>query len=209
VQRTYALNDESAVVVCDYGKAARPKIPFPYYAEAWTGLEYSVAAMMFYAGMVDQGLEYIENLRARYDGEKRNPWDEAECGHHYARAMASWTGVVALSGFEYDGARSAVIAVPRLPHGEFQCFWSTGTGWGTFAYKTEAPGRKSLTLKVLAGKLPCRSIEMTGMGDVTCGGSYGRLQAHAVEIREGRTVYQLDELVVIGEGKELSLEVRA
>jgi len=34
VQRTYALNDEAAVVVCDYGKAERPQIPFPYYAES-------------------------------------------------------------------------------------------------------------------------------------------------------------------------------
>ena len=41
VERTYALNDEAAVVVCDYGKAERPHIPFPYYAEAWTGQEYS------------------------------------------------------------------------------------------------------------------------------------------------------------------------
>jgi non-lysosomal glucosylceramidase len=39
VQRTYALNDEAGVVVCDYGRSERPRIPFPYYAEVWTGLE--------------------------------------------------------------------------------------------------------------------------------------------------------------------------
>ncbi|WP_263350441.1 non-lysosomal glucosylceramidase [Acidicapsa acidisoli] len=209
VQRTYALNEEAAVVVCDYGKAVRPKIPFPYYAEAWTGLEYSLAALMFHAEMVAQGVEVVENLRARYDGEKRNPWDEAECGHHYARAMASWTSVVALSGFEYDGAKAAVVAAPRVPHAEFKCFWSTGTGWGTFAYSKEGAGVSYLTIKVLAGKLPCRSIEMTATGSVTCSGSYGRIKAHAVQSRDGRTVYQLDELVVIAEGKEFSLEVQA
>ena len=117
VQRTYALNDEAAVVVCDYGKAPRPHIPFPYYAEAWTGLEHSTAALMFYSGMIPQGVEYVENLRARYDGVKRNPWDEAECGHHYARAMSSWSSVVALSGFHYEGDRAHVVAMPRLPHG--------------------------------------------------------------------------------------------
>ena len=59
VERTYALNDEAAVVVCDYGKAERPHIPFPYFAEAWTGLEYPTAALMMYWGMVEQGVEIV------------------------------------------------------------------------------------------------------------------------------------------------------
>src|ERR1035438_3566947 len=82
VERTYVLNDEAAVVVCDYGKAPRPRIPFPYYAEAWTGQEYLVAALMMNWGMVEEGVACVRNIRARYDGEKRNPWDEPECGHH-------------------------------------------------------------------------------------------------------------------------------
>ena len=128
VARTYVLNDEAAVVICDYGTAERPRIPFPYYSEAWTGLEYTVAALMMNWGMVEEGVECVKNVRLRYDGERRNPWDEAECGHHYARAMSSWSTVVALSGFFYDGAKSAVTAIPRLPHDRFDCFWATATG---------------------------------------------------------------------------------
>jgi non-lysosomal glucosylceramidase len=124
-ERTFALNDEAAMVICDYGITTRPRIPFPYFAEVMTGFEYSTAALMLYSGMTDEGTECIHNIRARYDGEKRNPWDEAECGHHYARAMASWTSVVALSGFYYDGATAHVTAVPRIPHRTFQCFWAT------------------------------------------------------------------------------------
>jgi non-lysosomal glucosylceramidase len=127
VERTYALNEEAAVVVCDYGKAERPLVPFPYYAEAWTGQEYLVAALMMNWGMVKEGVECVENIRARYDGEKRNPWDEPECGHHYARAMSSWSTIVALSGFLYDGAEAAVVAVPKIPRDNFRCFWATGT----------------------------------------------------------------------------------
>jgi uncharacterized protein (DUF608 family) len=209
VQRTYALNDEAAVVVCDYGKAVRPRIPFPYYAEAWTGLEYSVAALMFYSEMVAQGVEYIENLRSRYDGEKRNPWDEAECGHHYARAMAAWTGFVALSGFAYDGARAAIVAAPRLTHDRFQCFWSTGTGWGTFACRSIGTKGTSITIKVLFGKLPCRSIEMSSIGMVTSATSNGQTLVHTAQKRDGRTIFRLDEVMVLVEGTELSLEIRA
>ena len=207
VERTFALNDEAAMVICDYGKAPRPRIPFPYFAEVMTGFEHSTAALMIYSGMVDQGVECIENIRERYDGEKRNPWDEAECGHHYARAMASWTSFVALSGFAYDGSQAAVVAVLRVPHKSFQCFWSTGTGWGTFSYDRIGTKGTTLTIKVLSGELACRSVEMTGTGTIECAGSYGRLQGHVLQSSGGRTIYRLDERVVIAEGRELSLEV--
>ena len=207
VQRTYALNDEAAVVVCDYGKAERPVIPFPYYAEAWTGLEYSVAALMFYSGMPAQGIEYIENLRSRYDGIKRNPWDEAECGHHYARAMASWTSVVALSGFEYDGSRSAVIAIPRLPHRTFKCFWSTGTGWGSFSYAPLTPNGSRLSIQVLAGNLPCRSFEMSGTGVSTAVAFQSKKRSHTTKYYEGRAMLVLDEDLILGPGSAINLEL--
>jgi uncharacterized protein (DUF608 family) len=209
VERTFALNDESAMVICDYGTAPRPRIPFPYFAEVMTGFEHSTAALMLYSGMIDQGLECIASIRSRYDGEKRNPWNEAECGHHYARAMASWTSVVALSGFHYDGARAAVMAVPRVPHRDFKCFWSTGTGWGTFSCDAVGADGARLTIKVLSGRLPCRSIEMTGVGGSTSAKSNGEPHSHTVQQQKGRTVFALQELLMLAEGSELSLEVHA
>src|SRR5207302_6026063 len=76
VQRTFVLNDEAAILVCDYGKAQRPKIPFPYFAEAFTGSEYTAAVLMLYHGMAKEGVECFGGIRARYDGDKRNHWDE-------------------------------------------------------------------------------------------------------------------------------------
>jgi non-lysosomal glucosylceramidase len=152
VQRTFALNDEAALVVCDYGKARRPRIPFPYYAEVFTGLEYVAASHMIYSGMTREGVECIHAIRARYDGEKRNPWDEAECGHHYARAMAAWSGLLALSGFRYHAGTEAVTVLPGTSAAEFRCFWSTAAGWGTF---TQTASR--LTVAVDHGTLACRS----------------------------------------------------
>ena len=163
VARTYALNDEAAVVICDYGVTDRPRIPFPYYSEAWTGLEYTVAALMINWGMVEQGIECVTNVRSRYDGEKRNPWDEAECGHHYARAMSAWSTVIALSGFLYDGIKGTVTAIPRLPHTNFKCFWSTATGWGTFTYE-HANSKNTFTLSVISGVLEIRSCRVSNMG---------------------------------------------
>jgi hypothetical protein len=199
VQRTFALNNEAAMVICDYGKAQRPSIPFPYYAEVMTGFEYSTAAHMIYTGMVREGVECIGNIRARYDGEKRNPWDEAECGHHYARAMAAWSGVIALSGFRYHGATEAVTAIPRLQHDRFTCFWSTATGWGTFSIN---PGLK---IKVLHGTLPCRSCEFVAAGVRGSASLDGKPVAHQVERDGSRAVFRFETSITIREGSSLKV----
>jgi len=154
VQRTYVLNDEAALLVCDYGKGERPVIPFPYYAEAWTGLEYAAAALMFSHGLAGCGYECTTDIRTRYDGVRRNPWDEPECGHHYARAMSSWSGMLALSGFRYRGSERVVRAVPNASLPDFRSFWSAGTGWGMF---TLSRGRFSLS--VVEGFLLVRRVE--------------------------------------------------
>jgi uncharacterized protein (DUF608 family) len=207
VQRTYVLNDEAGILICDYGGSQRPHIPFPYYAESWTGLEYSTAALMFYAGMIREGIECIQNTRARYDGVKRNPWDEAECGHHYARAMSSWSTLIALSGFSYHGPDAAVIAVPRVGLERFQCFWSTATGWGTFSVDSKKGDANRLTLRVLSGTLPCRSCEIKGGGRASASLN-GKAVGHEVEHRDQRVVIRFSEPVNIEESGELRLEVR-
>ncbi len=209
VERTFALNDEAAMVICDYATAPRPHIPFPYFAEVMTGFEHSTAALMLYSGMIDQGIESIGNIRSRYDGEKRNPWDEAECGHHYARAMASWSSVVSLSGFHYDGADGSVVAVPRLPHREFQCFWSTGAGWGTFAYSPVGPSGTRVTLQVLSGGLACSSFEVSGTGASTSIRGKNKEYAHTVKRQNGRTIYQLQEPLVLAEEGMIVFETRS
>jgi uncharacterized protein (DUF608 family) len=157
VQRVYALNDEAALIICDYGKGTRPRIPFPYFAELFTGLEYTAATLMLNHGMVREGLECIANIRRRYDGERRNPWDEAECGHHYARAMAAWSAIITLSGFRYNGAKQSLEIAPKWNSAAMKSFWSTATGWGTFDL---AGGR--LKLVVIEGKLRCRSVKVRG-----------------------------------------------
>lgn len=132
VQRVYALNDEAGLLLCSWPKGNRPALPFVYSDEVWTGIEYQVAASLIYSGHVDEGLTIVKAVRDRHSGHNRNPWDEFECGHHYARAMASWAVLLALSGFEYDGVAHAVAFAPRISKEDFRSFWSTGSGWGGF-----------------------------------------------------------------------------
>ena len=120
LQRTYALNDEGGVVIATYPLGKRPEIPFPYYGEIWTGLDYQFAASLAFEGMMTEALSVVESTRRRHDGERRNPWNEQECGHHYARALASWGCFLAWSGFRYSAPERELTVMPRTRRQAFQ-----------------------------------------------------------------------------------------
>ncbi len=82
--------------------------------------------------MITEGIEVIQNVRNRYDGEKANPYDEVEYGRHYARAMASWSAILVFSGFIYDAHSGRVELLPKVMAEPFRCFWSTPNAWGSF-----------------------------------------------------------------------------
>lgn len=50
----------------------------------------------------------VTDCRNKYDGTRRSPWNEIECGDHYARAMAAFlyfeiaAGMVSLSSIYYE-----------------------------------------------------------------------------------------------------------
>ena len=154
-QRTYVLNDESGLLLCTWPGGGRPKFPFVYSDEVWPGIEYHVAAELIYCGWLADGLKLVETVRARHEGARRSPWDEVECGHHYARSMSSWAVLLALSGQRADRATGRLSFSPALdastdPH-EFRCFWSNGTAWGVFRQRRD--GGAAPEVEVLGGSL--------------------------------------------------------
>jgi non-lysosomal glucosylceramidase len=126
----YALGDEAGLLLCSWPRGGRPTLPFPYADEVWTGIEYQVASHLIAEGLVAEGLAMVKAVRARYDGLKRNPWNEYECGNYYARAMASWALLIACSGFWYSAPTRTLCLAPRVDRNPFRCFLSTATGWG-------------------------------------------------------------------------------
>jgi non-lysosomal glucosylceramidase len=93
-------------------------------------------------------------VRDRYDGSNRNPWNELECGSNYARSMASWCGILALSGFSFDAHRGHIGFDPQLRDGlAFRCFWCNGSAWGTVTIELG-----NCTLRILAGKSQLASL---------------------------------------------------
>lgn len=146
--RSYVMGDESGLLMASWPKG-RLKIPFPYFAEVMTGFEYCAAAGMLYEGMEEDALKCIKSIRDRHNGAKRNPFSEPECGHHYARSMASWASILAWSGFHYSGVDQKIEFTDRA--GNY--FWSNGYAWGTC--KVE---KRRAILKVLYGTLPVKEF---------------------------------------------------
>jgi hypothetical protein len=159
--RTFALGDESALLMASYPDG-RPENPFPYFTEVMTGFEYTAAVGMLYEGQTDAGLRCIASIRSRYDGRKRSPYDEAECGHHYGRAMASWGAVLALTGFHYSGVDQSLAL--RSVDGEQ--FWSNGYAYGTVTQRPKGKKRE-VTISLLKGSLSFRTLTLTGFGEVS------------------------------------------
>jgi hypothetical protein len=151
-QRIYALNDEKGLLLCSWPKGKRPALPFVYADEVWTGIEYQVASHLMMLGLVEEGLEIVRACRDRYDGRVRNPFNEYECGHWYARAMSSYALLAGLTGARYDALEKTLHLEPRL-EGDFRGFLSTATGYGTVGVKGGKP-----FLEVKAGKIDVERI---------------------------------------------------
>lgn len=204
-QRLYALNDEKGLVLCSWPRGNRPGLPFVYSDEVWTGIEYQVAAHLIYEGMVAEGLAITKAVRDRYDGERRNPWNEVECGSHYARALASWSLLTALAGYSYSAPEQRLAFAPRIMPEAFASFFTTGGGWGVFIQR--AGRSKALaTLDLRWGILELRRFAFDGTT-----GKGGRIAARVngvplgAGLDEGTIVF--DQAVRLKAGDRLDVEV--
>ena len=159
--RIYAVGDEAGLLLCTWPQGGRPGHPSVYGDEVWCGIEYQVAAHMIYEGLVDEGLAIVKGLRDRYDGVRRNPWDEIECGHHYVRSMASYSLLLALSGFRYHAGLAQLTLQPKFHANPFRTFFSTGSGWGELSYE-DRPMQALLTIRMHTGELPLASVVVPG-----------------------------------------------
>jgi uncharacterized protein (DUF608 family) len=155
--RIYCLNDEAGLVICDWPEGKyRPIIPLTYATETMNGYEYAAAILMIQSGLIDEGMNVVKAIRDRYDGEKRNPWNEFECGGNYARSMASYALLNAFSGFEFNAVTCLIGFNPvRFNGGKFGCFWSLDSGWGVVVV---TPRR--VDIEVRYGHLDVRTVNL-------------------------------------------------
>jgi uncharacterized protein (DUF608 family) len=202
-ERIYALADEKGLLVCSWPKGKRPALPFPYSDEVWTGIEYEVGAHLIYEGMVKEGLAVVEAARARYDGRRRNPWNEIECGHHYARAMSSWSLLTAISGFAYSAPQKEIRFRPRVSEAQFRCLYSAGTAWGSYAHQS-AKDKLDAEIAVEGGMLELATVR------VPFSGVHAKVTTGApakVEVADGEATVRFGSPVKLGANQKLRLSL--
>jgi hypothetical protein len=153
---SYAYGKEGGLILCSWPKGGQPSLPFVYSNEVWTGIEYQVASHLMLEGKVKEGLDIVQTCRKRYDGLVRNPFNEYECGHWYARAMSSYGLIEGLTGVRYDAVDHTLFIDSKI--GDFTGFLATETGFGNVGLKNGNP-----FIKVVYGSIDTKKIIVSGI----------------------------------------------
>jgi uncharacterized protein (DUF608 family) len=158
-ERWFIAPGEAGLFTCTWPLSKRPSEPVRYRNEIWTGIEYQVAGGMVWEGMLEEALVMVRAIHDRYHPLKHNPYNEIECGDHYARALASWGLFTALAGYEYDGPHGYLAFAPRFRPEDFRTAFTTAEGWGTFAQQREE-GKFTARIDLRYGRLTLRTLAL-------------------------------------------------
>lgn len=211
--RWYAMPGEAGLIMCTWprGTAQRGSGGFDYYLnECMNGFEYQVAGHMLWEGLIQEGMAITRAIHDRYHPSKRNPWNEVECGDHYARSMASYGVFLAACGFEYHGPRGHMGFAPRLSPEDFRAAFTAAEGWGTIAQQRR-PGQQINTVQVKVGQLRLKTLAfelprgaVAGKTAVSLAGE--PLPASAAQ-SDTRVLIALERPATIPEGKALEVRI--
>ncbi|MCK5863219.1 MAG: hypothetical protein KAH38_12090, partial [Candidatus Hydrogenedentes bacterium] len=158
-QRIFADPWERGLLNCAWPEGGRPDHPVFYCDEVWTGIEYEVAALFLYEGMIEQGLQLVKAARDRYTGNQRNPYSEIECGAHYARAMSSWSLLSSASGFRYHAGEESLHFSPRFQPDSFKAFFTASDGYGLLSQQRDAT-TQSNRIEMKRGTLQLKTLHL-------------------------------------------------
>jgi len=194
----------------DYAQAKGkgPEWAAGYFNECMNGFEYQASGHMIREGLALEGLAVTRAVHDRYHASRRNPWNEIECGDHYARSMASYGVYLAACGFEYHGPKRHIGFAPQLSPENFKCAFTSAEGWGSFAQKVER-GHFQAKIAVRWGKLRLKTISLA----VADGANFRNLKALAgqneirgeLKITAGRALITFADEIQLVPGKDLRI----
>jgi len=209
--RVFARPGEAGLFTCTWPKSAHLSQGVLYKNEIWTGIEYQVAGHMAWEGMVTQALAICRGIHDRYHPARHNPYNEVECGDHYARALASWGVYTGLCGYEHHGPKGHLAFAPRLTPDSFAAAFTAAEGWGLYSQKRHG-ATQTHRIEVRWGKLRLNTLALAvpdtikaPKAVVTAGGRPVTV-SHATE--DGRLNLKLAEQLVVAQGQALEVTIR-
>ena len=201
--RWFVSPGEAGLFTCTWPRSEHLDAGVLYKNEVWTGIEYQAAGGMIWEGMVEEGLAICRAIHDRYHPMKHNPYNEVECGDHYARSLASWGVFLALAGYEYHGPKGYLAFAPRLNPEQFQAAFTAAEGWGSFRQERDGATQRE-RIEVAWGRLRLKSLAFDVAEDnaaksvtVKAGGKAVAAQ-HAV--KDGRVTITLADDTVVEKG---------
>jgi non-lysosomal glucosylceramidase len=211
-ERWFAYPGEAGLFTCTWPKSPHmgPRST-RYRNEIWTGIEYQVAGHMAWEGMLTEALAICRGIHERYHPSKHNPFNEIECGDHYARALASWSVHTALAGFEHDGPARALGFAPRLTPERFRCAFTCAEGWGSYGQERAAAAQRS-AVEVRFGRVALDTLSLEVPEGVSVRTASVAVDGRSVATRlaqDGRGVtLSLAGGTTVAEGSTLVAELR-
>ncbi len=200
--RVFADGDDAGLVMCTWPHGGRPAVPIRYADEVWTGSEYQVAAHCLREGLHREGRAVLDAVWARYDGQRRNPFNEIECGDHYARSLAGWSALQALAGFSHDGPAGAYTFrrpdTPENPNNPVP--FLAGTGWGLWSAQGEW-----LVMTCAGGRLDVHRVTVVGGAAEADAGYHASVDGTAVPSRCAGGGIQFPDAITLTPGQILAL----
>jgi non-lysosomal glucosylceramidase len=211
-ERWFAFPGDAGLFTCTWPKSRHmgPRST-EYRNEVWTGIEYQVAGHMAWEGLLTEALAICRGVHERYHPSRHNPWNEIECGDHYARALASWGVLIGLSGFEYHGPRGHIGFAPRVTPESFRAAFTAAEGWGSLS-QSRAGRVQTDEITVHWGRLRLRSVsaELPAGAVLKEGSASAGGVPVAVGLRQegARVTLTAGADVVLSEGNTLRLVMR-
>jgi len=217
--RWYAMPGEAGLLMCTWPRGGHEVATGKgqeawaagYFNECMTGFEHQAAAHMLWEGLVEEGLAVERAIHERYDAAKRNPWNEVECGDHYARAMASYGVFLAACGFELHGPRGHLGFDPRLTPENFRAAFVAAEGWGSYSQRIGSVGGLAASLELRHGRLRLATLRIGHGGraaPTSVQALVGKRAVSAELVREPRSaLVRFAEPLELVAGETLSLEL--
>jgi hypothetical protein len=157
--------------------------------------------------------------RSRYDGRLRNdlnsgpggnPFNELECGKFYARAMSSWSLLIASQGLVLEGPKGILGFKPNWQPEDHRSFYTAPEGWGLFVQQRKE-GEQTERIEVCHGRLRLRELVFALPKDVAATAAVviaGQPVAAALQRTGADVRLVLEKETVVPEGSAVEVNLR-
>lgn len=207
IPRVFVSDDEPGIVICSWPHGGRPETPTLYSDEIWTGIEYEVAGLCIFEGMVEEAVSILSAVRSRYDGRRRSPWNDIECGDHYARAMSSWALLEAACGYQYEASSASLSVAPQIANENFRAFFITASAWGSLSIDSEERAT-TLALETQWGSLELKSLTLPHRGvERIVAWQEGAEIPYRLETTEEATIIHFTYTALVPQGGKLEIRL--